>query len=320
MSAADANGTRADRPGAAADVVAPSKAALTRLSRLVRDRRQRDAAGLAVVEGPRAVDGALASGAMLEAVFARPELVGRYAPASIADIRSGAAPPMPASEAVPSREATAVRDHPDAERLGADYRERIGAVCQVEAAVLDPLADAMNPQGVLAIARFEDVPLADAATADRVVVLEAVRDPGNAGAVVRSAVAAGFGAVIATEGTTDLWSPKALRGAAGLTFGPMVCRGHSTAEVLASLGHAGHVRVRAALDGEVAPDDLPQHPRMALVVGNEAHGPSAAAVQGTDLAAAIPMQHPVDSLNVAVAAAVLMYAMLPPPEAPRAST
>lgn len=237
------------------------------------------------MEGPRAVDGALASGATLEAVFARPELVGRYASAGVPE------------------------SHPDTERLGADYRERIGATYQVDAAVLDPLADAMNPQGVLAIARFEDVLLVGAAAAERVVVLEAVRDPGNAGAVVRSAVAAGFGAVIATEGATDLWSPKALRGAAGLTFGPMVCRGHSTAEVLDALGHAGHLRVRAALDGNTAPADLPKHPRMALVVGNEAHGPSSDAVDGTDLAAAIPMQPPVDSLNVAVAAAVLMYAM-----------
>lgn len=263
----------------------PSKAALARLSRLVRDRRQRDASGLAVVEGPRAVDGALASGAVLEAVFARPELVGRYAPEATAD------------------------EHPDGVRLGADYRERIGTICSVPAAELDPLADAMNPQGVLAIAQFADTPLEAAVGAPRVVVLEAVRDPGNAGAVVRSAVAAGFGAVIATEGTTDLWSPKALRGAAGLTFGLLVCRGHTTADVLSELSGAGHVRVRATPDGDIGVDELPSADRMALVVGNEAHGPSAEAVSGTDVAVSIPMQHPVDSLNVAVAAAVLMYAM-----------
>ena len=253
----------------------------------MRDRRQRDSTGLAVVEGPRAVDGALASGAVLEAVFARPELVGRYAPAST------------------------MGDHPDAVRLGSDYRDRIGVIHPVPADELDPLADAMNPQGVLAIARFADAPLATAASAPRVVVLEAVRDPGNAGAVVRSAVAAGFTAVIATEGTTDLWSPKALRGAAGLTFGPMVSRGCPATEVLRALADAGHLRVRAALDGDVSPEDLPSADRMALVVGNEAHGPSDDAVAGTDVAVSIPMQHPVDSLNVAVAAAVLMYAMRP---------
>lgn len=231
------------------------------------------------------MDGALASGATLEAVFARPELVGRYAP-----------------EGAPA-------DHPDAQRLGTGYRQRIGAIHPVPADVLDPLADAMNPQGVLAIARFTDAPLDEAATAERVVVLEAVRDPGNAGAVVRSAVAAGFGAVIATHGSTDLWSPKALRGAAGLTFGPLVCRGHSTAEVLRALSDAGHVRVRATPDGDVGADRLPSAERMTLVVGNEAHGPSDEAVGGTDVAVSIPMQHPVDSLNVAVAAAVLMYAM-----------
>ena len=263
----------------------PSKAALARLSRLVRDRRQRDASGLAVVEGPRAVDGALASGAVLEAVFARPELVGRYAPEATADV------------------------HPDGRRLGADYRERIGTISSVPADELDPLADAMNPQGVLAIAQFADTPLEAAVGAPRVVVLEPVRDPGNAGAVVRSAVAAGFGTVIATEGTTDLWSPKALRGAAGLTFGPMVCRGHSTAEVLGALRDVGHVRVRAAPDGDIGVDELPSADRMALVVGNEAHGPTAEAISGTDVAVSIPMRHPVDSLNVAVAAAVLMYAM-----------
>ena len=295
------------RAGSPADP--PSKAALSRLSRLVRDRRQRDASGLAVVEGPRAVDGALASGATLEAVFARPEMVGRYAPSSNPDRHTGTA--RPESAAGPARRAAGASssDHPDAARLGTDYRDRIGVIYQVPADQLDPLADAMNPQGVLAIARFLDTPLDVAVTGRRIVVLEAVRDPGNAGAVVRSAVAAGFGTVIATEGTTDLWSPKALRGAAGLTFGPAVCRGHATAEVLDALGNAGHVRVRAALGGDVGPDDLPRHDLMTLVVGNEAHGPSAEAVHGTDVAASIPMQHPVDSLNVAVAAAVLMYAM-----------
>ena len=289
----------------------PSGAALSRLSRLVRDRRQRDASGLAVVEGPRAVDGALASGATLEAVFARPELIGRYAPSSDPDAPRNSARTESAAGAGRWTAAAKPDAHPDAARLGSDYRDRIGAVYRVPADQLDPLADAMNPQGVLAIARFADAPLVEAAAAERVVVLEAVRDPGNAGAVVRSAVAAGFGAVIATEGTTDLWSPKALRGAAGLTFGLMACRGHSTAEVLDVLARAGHLRVRAALDGDVAPDALPQQDRMALVVGNEARGPSAEAVGGTDVAVSIPMQHPVDSLNVAVAAAVLMYAMRP---------
>ncbi|WP_419920889.1 TrmH family RNA methyltransferase [Candidatus Poriferisodalis sp.] len=270
--------------------ITPSKAALARLARLVRDRRQRDATGLAVVEGPRAVDGALASGATLEAVFARPELVSRYAPTGT-DTRHGR--------------------HPDARRLGEGYRERIGAVYEVAADTLDPLADAMNPQGVLAIAQFADSELSAAVAAERVVVLEAVRDPGNAGAVVRSAVAAGFGSVIATEGTTDLWSPKALRGAAGLTFGPAVCRGRPTAEILEALADAGHLRVRAALEGDTSLGNLPEAPRMTLVVSNEAHGPTADAVAGTDIAAAIPMRHPVDSLNVAVAAAVLMYAMQP---------
>ena len=233
----------------------------------------------------------MASGATLEAVFARPELVSRYEIAGADEAGAG---------------------HPDAKRLGEGYRDRIGAVYEVPAEVLDPLADAMNPQGVLAIAEFEDAELPAAVVAERVVVLEAVRDPGNAGAVVRSAVAAGFGSVIATEGTTDLWSPKALRGAAGLTFGPAVCRGRPTAEILDALGAAGHLRIRAALDGDTPLEELPKVPRMTLVVGNEAHGPTADAVARTDMAATIPMRHPVDSLNVAVAAAVLMYAMRPP--------
>ena len=270
-----------------------------------------------MVEGPRATDGALASGAVLEAVFARPELVGRYACTGM----SG--------------------DHPDSARLGASFRSRIGAAYVVPADVLDPLADAMNPQGVLGVARFADAPLEEAAQAQRVVVLEAVRDPGNAGAVVRSAAAAGFGSVIATAGTTDLWSPKALRGAAGLTFGLRVCRGHTTGEVLAALGAAGHLRVRAAADAELTVDQfaaqladaaepvcepaaaesaasqrlgsdaVARSRPMTLVLGNEAHGPSSEAVAGTDLALAVPMRHPVDSLNVAVAAALLMYAMRP---------
>lgn len=243
----------------------------------MRDRRYRDEQRLSVVEGPRALDGALASGATVEAIFARPGRLTR---------------------------------HLDG-RAGHLYQ---GTVYEVPAPELDSLADAVNPQGVMGVVRFDDASIDDLVNQRRVVLLDGLRNPGNTGAVARSAAAAGFGGIAATAGTTDMFSPKALRAAAGLTLGLHVCRNVDTTEVLERLGDAGHLRIRSAVDSDLTLDEMArlpevEHRPVTLVVGNEAVGLSEQTVRGTDLAVSIPMCEPVDSLNVAVATGVLMYAL-----------
>ncbi len=243
----------------------------------MRDRKYRDSTQLSVLEGPRALDGALASGATVEAIFTRPDRLTR---------------------------------HLDG-RAGHLYE---GPIYEVPAAELDDLADAVNPQGVMGVVRFKEASTAALAALPLVVLLDGLRNPGNTGAIARSATAAGFPGFAATVGTADVFSPKSLRAAAGLTLGLQVCRDVDAAQTLDELGKAGHLRVRAAIEGDVTMAELASQQRqrnqpLTLVAGNEAVGLSPQTVSGTDLAVSIPMNEPVDSLNVAVAISVLMYAL-----------
>lgn len=231
-----------------------------------------------MLEGPRALDGALASGAHVEAVFVR-------------------------------------ADRLDAALFGRGWHRYDGPVYEITADELTDAADAVNPQGVIATVRQDESSLEAVARLARVVLLDQLRNPGNVGAIVRTAVAAGFDAVVATAGTADIFGPKSLRAAAGLTSAVAVVRDVDAATALEHLGAEGHLRVRAAVDGDVELAGLMPPERVTLVVGNEAVGPSAATVEGTDAAVRIPMREPVDSLNVGVAAGVLMYALRPPDRA-----
>ena len=100
--------------------------------------------------------------------------------------------------------------------LGVDVRG-------VSDAELAELADTETPQGVLLVVEERDVPLG-ALVPGRWLVLDGVQDPGNAGTLVRAAVAFGLDGVVALDGTVDLWSPKAVRASAGLTFRVPVAR------------------------------------------------------------------------------------------------
>jgi TrmH family RNA methyltransferase len=246
---------------------------LTRLRRLVRDRRYRDGEGAVVVEGPHAIGTALDCGVEFEALY----------------ISHGAA----------SDEVVDAADEAGVEIMFGD-RE-----------TLDEIADAGTPQGVLAVVRPRVVVLDEVVAHRRVVMLDAVQDPGNAGAIVRTAAAAGFDAVIGGTGTADLWSPKAIRGSAGTVFALDIVRRVDTADALRSLGEAGHVRWAATADGEYAydevSDDASSQEALTLVLGSEAHGVSPAGLAEIDRGVRIPMAEPVESLNVAVTAGILLY-------------
>ncbi len=182
-------------------------------------------------------------------------------------------------------------------------------VFEVEPQVLDRLADADTPQGVLAVVARHDATLAEVARRPRLVLLDGIQDPGNAGAVVRTAAAAGFDAVIAGIGTADLWSPRAVRASAGAVFAVQVVRRVDAVEALRVTGEHGHVRVGAATGGSTDVDALEPAPAMTLVLGSEAHGVSDVALAEVDLRVGVPMRPPVESLNVAVTAGIVMYRM-----------
>lgn len=163
----------------------------------------------------------------------------------------------------------------------------------LEPHVLERVAGTETPRGPVAVI---DIPVARPARRDTV-TLE-VNDPGNAGTIVRTAAAFGLD-VVAVEGSTDLWSPKVLRAAAGAHF-------------RTAIGAAGtQPTIATVVEGGVAPWDLgsvlDRERTWSVLVGSEAHGLDAAQVEEADVSVTIPMPGGTESLNAAVAAAIVMY-------------
>ena len=139
--------------------------------------------------------------------------------------------------------------------------------------------------------------------------MDSVQDPGNVGAIVRTAVAAGFGAVITSSGTADLLSPRSIRASAGTIFGLQSARNMDLGSVLDSLIAEGHFVVATNSRGEQDFRSLEVTDQMTLVLGSEAHGLSEPILERASVLVTIPMGLHVESLNVAVAAGLVMYRM-----------
>lgn len=191
-------------------------------------------------------------------------------------------------------------------------------VTEVSAHVLARLADTTTPQGVVALVRTPQAGLAEAAAGGRTVVLHELADPGNAGTIIRTADAAGATGVVLTEGSVDPFGPKALRAAAGSTYHLPICTDATLQAAVAACRAAGQSVLGLAADAPDRVDELDMAASIALVLGNEAHGLDAAARDLLDGAVAVPIHGRAESLNVAAAAAVALYALASrrPAEAP----
>ncbi|WP_329389712.1 TrmH family RNA methyltransferase [Streptomyces sp. NBC_01716] len=181
-------------------------------------------------------------------------------------------------------------------------------------AVLADVSQTVTPQGLLGVCRFLDSPF-DAVLRARprlVAVLAHVRDPGNAGTVLRCADAAGADAVVLTDASVDLYNPKSVRASVGSLFHLPVAVGVPVEEAVAGLREAG-VRVLAA-DG-AGDDDLDDEldagtmgGPTAWIFGNEAWGLPAETRALADAVVRVPIHGRAESLNLATAAAVCLYA------------
>jgi RNA methyltransferase, TrmH family len=192
-------------------------------------------------------------------------------------------------------------------------------VYELEAGVLDRVADTISPQPILAVVPTLHVGLADLlgpgtqatnpsdGRAPLVVVCVDVRDPGNAGSVLRSADAAGVDAVVLCQGSVDLYNPKTVRASAGAIFHVPVVLGGHPGQVLDHLGRAGLRRLATVARGGHDYTAVDLLGPTALVLGNEANGLPAEIEALLDGALTIPMAGRAESLNVGMAAAVLCF-------------
>jgi TrmH family RNA methyltransferase len=184
----------------------------------------------------------------------------------------------------------------------------------VSGEVMDELAQTVTPQGLLAVCGFVDVPLAEVARVEPALValLANVRDPGNAGTVLRTADAAGAHAVVFADASVDPYNGKCVRASAGSLFHLPVVAGTRLEEAVVTLREAG-LRIVAA-DGRAGRslDDPEVQARLAgptaWMFGNEAWGLPPELVALADEPVAVPIYGRAESLNLAAAAAVCLYA------------
>ncbi|MDQ1695931.1 MAG: methyltransferase, TrmH family [Frankiaceae bacterium] len=184
-------------------------------------------------------------------------------------------------------------------------------VSRVSERVAAALSETRHPQGVIAVVDLPDIPL-DAVLSQRarlVVVLVGAADPGNAGTVIRTADAAGADAVIVTRGSVDPFGGKCVRASAGSIFHVPVVTGVELGATITALREAGLQVLATTLDGADL-DSLAVEltAPTAWLFGSEAHGLETAGVDGADLRVRIPMHGRAESLNLATAAALCLYA------------
>lgn len=178
----------------------------------------------------------------------------------------------------------------------------------VDAAVVADIADAVTPQGIVARCRSV-VQTLDAlpAGARLVAVGVEVRDPGNSGSIIRAADAAGADAVVFAGDSVDPLNPKAVRATVGSLFHLPVIVDRNLTAVVAALREGGMRLLAADGGGEVSLFDADLSGPTAWIFGNEAHGLGATA-DLADASVAIPIYGRAESLNLATAAAVCLYA------------
>ena len=233
--------------------------------------------GLFLVEGPQAVREAVGFRAdLVRDVYVTPEAAGRH---------------------------TAILEAAASARLH---------VHEVSAEVLAAMCDTESPQGIAAVCRVLDVPLEPALAAlppmSLTCVLTHVRDPGNAGTVIRGADAAGADLVIVGDASVDVYNPKVVRSTVGSLFHVPIVVGVPVPQVLAALRGRGITTIAADGAGPTLLHDADLSGSHAWVMGNEAWGLEPALRDACDVVVRVPIYGHAESLNLAMAATVCLYA------------
>jgi RNA methyltransferase, TrmH family len=188
--------------------------------------------------------------------------------------------------------------------FAADWLAR-GAVA-VSGRVIEALTETPTPQGVVAVARMQTAAPSEV-SGDLVVVLSDVRDPGNAGTLVRSAVAAGASAVVFCSGSVDPFNPKTVRSTAGLIFQVSLVAGVALEVVAPELRDKGFLMIGANAASIRSHEEVDLTGRVALVLGNESWGIDKSSARLLDDVVGIPMPGPAESLNVGIAGSILLF-------------
>jgi TrmH family RNA methyltransferase len=181
----------------------------------------------------------------------------------------------------------------------------------VNDSIFSDLTDTKTPQGVLCVIEklTQDFSF-DFSKERRIILLDHVQDPGNVGTIIRTADAAGFGAVILSDGCADLYNPKTIRATMGSFFRVNVFEDTDLISIAEKLKETGTKLFATALTASDNIFEINFPEKVAVVLGNEANGISDDLIQVCDETVKIPMEGQSESLNVSVAAGLIMYEVM----------
>lgn len=246
---------------------------IKRLSR----RKQREKDRKFLIEGARIVAEAVQSGWPLELVLTSPGFSG-----------------------------------PDREQLTGLLKSRAIKTVELTPALFNELAETESPQGIIALAvmpgwRLEELAAGDRSGSPVIVVVDGVQDPGNLGTIIRSADAFGADAVLLTRGTVDLYNPKTLRSTMGSIFHLPVLHNLEAGDVALFLDSRGLTLLVGDPGAPNALSGIDLRGPVALLLGSEARGPVGEYAVRRRVTVTIPMPGRAESLNVGVAASIMLY-------------
>ena len=298
-------------------ITSPSNPKIKRLLALQQKSSARREAGLFVVEGQRELQHCIDAGFSIDTIFVCPPSLHGSQPLKT----SGCAGPLPLSfDRLPASKLAASSQSPAGPSLLRSrgwlrFSEAAAASTSGQARIIEVTPEVYakisyreGTEGIMAEVKTPERKLADLQLPERplVVVLESVEKPGNLGAVLRSADAAGADAVLVCDPLTDLWNPNLIRASIGAVF-TVPCVACSSADAIAFLKARGIRILTAQLQDSSLYYDCDMTGGTALVMGTEATGLTDAWREAADAHIRIPMLGRLDSLNVSVSAAILLF-------------
>ncbi len=246
-----------------------------RFARALHDKKARRSQGAALLEGIRLIEDAILSGAKFRSVLYESSFAQRAGSSDVLE--------------------QLVRDSVP--------------VLQVSASVFGTLSDTSTSQGIVAVVDVNWSTLGALLShpSGLLLALDGVQDPGNVGTIIRSAAAAGAAGVIIGEGTADPWSPKCVRASMGGIFRTSLVEVEDWCDALSQARKSVQLLLAEADEQAPKPWELDLVKPTCLILANEGSGPSASSRDKADARVMIPMPGGTESLNVASAAAILLY-------------
>lgn len=176
-------------------------------------------------------------------------------------------------------------------------------ITYVSEQVFSHLSQTVAPQGIAAVLSMKH---SKQFASNNILLIDAVQDPGNLGTIIRTADAAGFSSVILGEGTVDIYNDKVIRATQGSLFHVTIIQ-ETLLKMIKKLKEEGFQILATGLDDATLYTNVQPKEKTALILGNEGAGIEESILQAADAIVKIPIYGKAESLNVSIAAGILMY-------------